>query len=142
MTEKVTTQLEQVYSTGRTTKNLMPQGLIPDLGWNTDQQGPNRQTLPKEKQPEVAATQIMPTQVEGLPSSRLQSKTSKHKLPHEQNQQDPPECNRTTMDLPNITHEVLQLHIIETTHNSMQVVLPIMLIGILLLINVFFYFTL
>ena len=53
MTEKVTTQLEQVY---RTAKNLIPQGLIHDLGWNMDQQGPNRQTLPKEKQPEVAAT--------------------------------------------------------------------------------------
>ena len=48
MTEKVATQLEQVYSTGRTAKNLIPQGLIPDLGWNTDQQGPNRQTLPKK----------------------------------------------------------------------------------------------
>ena len=67
MTEKVATQLEQVYSMGRTAKNLIPQGLIPDLGWNTDQQGPKRQPLPKEKQPEVAATQIMPTQVEGPP---------------------------------------------------------------------------
>ena len=142
MTEKVTTQLEQVYSTGRTAKNLIPQGLILNLGWNMDQQGPNRQTLPKEKQPEVAATQIMPTQVEGPTSSRLRSKTNKHKLPHEQDQQDPPECNRTTMDLLNISHEVHQLHIIETTCNRMQVVLPIMLIGILLLINVFFYFRL
>ena len=40
MTEKVMTQLQQVYSTGRKAKNLIPQGLIPDLGWNTDQQGP------------------------------------------------------------------------------------------------------
>ena len=84
----------------------------------------------------------MPTQVEGPPSSRLQSKTNKHKLPHKQDQQDPPECNRTIMDLPNITHEVHQSHIIETAHNKMQVVLPVMLIGILLLINVFFYFRL
>ena len=71
MTENVTTQLEQVYNKGRTAKNLIPQGLIPDLGWNTDQQGSKRQTLPKEKQKEVAATQIMPTQVQGPPSSRL-----------------------------------------------------------------------
>ena len=142
MTEKVTTQLEQVYSTGRKAKNLIPQGLIPDLGWNTDQQGPKRQPLPKEKQPEIAATQIMPTPVEGSPSSRLRSKTSKHNLPYKQNQQDPPERNHTIMDLPNITHEVNQLHIIETTHNRMQVVLPIMLIGILLLINLFLYFRL
>ena len=142
VTEKVATQLEQVYNKGRTAKNLIPQGLIPDLGWNTDQQGPKRQTLPKEKQPEVTATQIMPTQVEGPPSSRLQSKTNKHKLPHKQDQQDPPECNRTTMNLQNIAHEVHQLHIIETTCDKMQVVLPIVLIGILLLINVFFYFRL
>ena len=142
MTEKVTTQLEQVYNKGRTAKNLIPQGLIPDLGWNTDQQGPKRQPLPKEKQPEVTATQITPTQVEGPPSSRLRSKTSKNNLPHKQDQQDPPERNRTIMDPPNTTHEVHQLHIIDTTHNKMQVVLPIVLIGILLLINAFFYFRL
>ena len=143
ITKKVTTQLEQMYNKGRIAKNLIPPGLILDLGWNTDQQGPNRQQqLPTEKQPEVAATQITPTQVEGPPSSRLRSKTSKHNLPYEQNQQDPPERNRTTVDLPNITNEVHQLHIIETTRNRMQVVLPIMLIGILLLINVFFYFRL
>ena len=34
MTEKVATQLEQIYNKGRTAKNLIPQGLIPDLGWN------------------------------------------------------------------------------------------------------------
>ena len=54
-----------------TEKDLIPQGLIPDLGWNTDQQGKTRQTLPKEKQPEVAVTQTTPIQVEGPPSSRL-----------------------------------------------------------------------
>ena len=140
MTEKVTTQLKQIYNKGRTAKNLIPPGLIPDLGWNTDQQGPNRQPLPTEKQPEVAATQIMPTQVEGPPSSRLRSKTSKNNLPYEQDQQDPPECNRTTVDLPSITYEVNQLQIIGTTRNRMQVVLPVMLIVILLLINLFFYF--
>ena len=71
MTEKVTTQLKQIYNKGRKAKNLIPQGLIPNLGWNTDQQGKNWQTLPKEKQPEVAVTQTTPIQVEGPPSSRL-----------------------------------------------------------------------
>ena len=71
MTEKVTNQLEQIYNKGRKAKHLIPQGLIPDLGWNTDQQGKNWQTLPKEKQPEVAVTQTTPIQVEGPPSSRL-----------------------------------------------------------------------
>ena len=32
MTEKVTNQLEQIYNKGRKAKNLIPQGLIPDLG--------------------------------------------------------------------------------------------------------------
>ena len=32
MTEKVTTQLKQIYNKGRKAKNLIPQGLIPDLG--------------------------------------------------------------------------------------------------------------
>ena len=50
-------------------------------------------------QAEVAATQITPTQVEGPPSSRLRSKTSKNNLPHKQNQQDPLERNHTIMDL-------------------------------------------
>ena len=115
MTEKVATQLEQIYNKGRTAKNLIPPGLIPDLGWKTDQQGPNRQPLPTEKQPEVTATQITPTQVEGPPSSRLRSKTSKNNLPYEQNQQDPPKRNRTTVGLQSVTHEVNQLQIIGTT---------------------------
>ena len=71
MTKKVAKQLKEVYDQGRTAKKLIPRGLIPDLGWNTDQQGTNRQPLPKEKQPEVTATQTMPTQMEGPPSSRL-----------------------------------------------------------------------
>ena len=71
MTAKVANQLEQIHNKGRKAKNLIPQGLIPDLGWNTDQQGKNRQTLPKEKQPEVVVTQTTPIQVEGTPSSRL-----------------------------------------------------------------------
>ena len=84
MTEKVANQLEQIYNKGRKAKNLIPQGLIPDLGWNTDQQGKNRQTLPKEKQPEVAVTQTTPIQVEGPPSSRLRSKTNKDNLTDQQ----------------------------------------------------------
>ena len=88
MTEKVATQLEQIYNKGRKAKSLIPQGLIPDLGWNTDQQGKNRQTLPKEKQPEVAVTQTTPIQVEEPPSSRLRSKTNKNKSTDQQDHQD------------------------------------------------------
>ena len=142
MTEKVTTQLKEVYDKGRSAKNLIPQGRIPDLGWNTDQHGKERQQLPVETLPEATLTQTMPTQVEGPPSSRLRSKTRKNNLPKEQNHQDPPERNHTPVDLPNINHEVNQVQTAATASSRMQVVLPLMLIGILLLINVFFYFRL
>ena len=138
MTEKVAKQLKEVYDKGRSAKNLIPQGRIPDLGWNTDQHGKERQQLPVETLPEATVTQTMPIQVEGPPSSRLQSKTRKNNLPKEQNHQDPLECNRTPVDLPNINHEVNQVQTAATPSNRMQVVLPLTLIGILLLIMCFF----
>ena len=142
MIEKVTNQLEQIYNKGRKAKNLIPPGLIPDLGWNADQQEKNRQTLPKEKQPEVAVTQTTAIQVEGPPSSRLQSRTNKNNLTDQQDHQDPPECNRTPVDPPNAIQEVNQVQTVATAGNRMQIVLPLTLIAILLLINVFFYFRL
>ena len=48
MTKKVATQLKEVHDKGRSAKNLIPQGRIPDLGWNMDQQGKERQQLPVE----------------------------------------------------------------------------------------------
>ena len=109
MTEKVATQLEELYYKGRKAKSLIPQGLIPDLGWNTDQQGRNRQSLPTEKQPEVTVPQTTPIQVEGLPSSRLQSKTNKNKPANQQDHQDPPEHNPAPVVPPNTIQEVNQV---------------------------------
>ena len=71
MTEKVATQMEEIYNKGRTAKNLIPQGLLPDLGWKTDQQEEERQPLPVEKTTETTAATTTPNQVEGPPSSRL-----------------------------------------------------------------------
>ena len=142
MSEKVANQLEQIYNKGRKAKNLIPQGLIPDLGWNTDQQGKNQQTLPEEKQPEVTVTQSTPIQVEGSPSSRLRYKTNTNNLTDQQDHQDPPECNCQPVDPPNTIQEVNQVQTAATAGNRMQIVLPLMLIAILLLINVFFYFRL
>ena len=42
MTEKVATQMKEIYNKGRTAKNLIPQGLLPGLGWKTDQQEEGR----------------------------------------------------------------------------------------------------
>ena len=143
MTEKVETQLEQIYNKGRKAKSLIPQGLIliPDLGWNTDQQGTNRQPIPTEKPPEVTVTQTTPIQVEGPPSSRLQSKTNKNKPTDQQDHQDPLECNPPPVDPPKAIQEVNQVQTASIAGNRMQVVLPLTLIAILL-INVFLYFRL
>ena len=141
MTEKVATQLEQIYNKGRKAKSLIPQGLIPDLGWNTDQQGKNWQTLRKEKQQEVAVTRTTPIQVEGPPNSRLRSKTNKNKSTDQQDHQDPLEHNPTPVDPPNAIQEVNQVQTASTACNRMQIVLPLTLI-VILLINVFFYFRL
>ena len=78
MTEKVTTQFKEIYNKGRKAKSLIPQGLIPDLGWNTDQQGRNWQPLPTEKQPEVTVTQTI--QVEGPPAVDFDPKQTKINL--------------------------------------------------------------
>ena len=139
MTEKVTTQLKEMYNTGRKAKSLIPQGLIPDLGWNTDQQGRNRQPLPTEKQPEVTVTQTTPIQVEGPPSSRLRSKTNKPA--NQQHYQDPLECIPAPVDPPNPIQEVNQVQSASIASNRMQVVLPLML-TVILLINIFLYFRL
>ena len=75
MTEKIASQLKEAYNNkGRTAKHLIPQGRIPDLGWNTDQQGKKRQNPPNTT-PEAPVTQNMLQQAEGPPSSRLCSKT-------------------------------------------------------------------
>ena len=60
----------------------------------------------------------------------------------QQDHQDPPERNRTPVDPPNAIHEVNQVQTAATADNKMQIVLPLMLIAVLLLINVFFYFRL
>ena len=71
MMEKVATQMKEMYNKGRTAKNLIPQGLLPDLGWKTDQQEEGRQPLPVEKIMETAATTTTLNQTEGPPSSHL-----------------------------------------------------------------------
>ena len=71
MTEKVATQMEEIYNKGRTAKNLIPQGLLPDLGWKTDQQEEGRQPLPMEQEAETTTTTTTIDHTEGPPSSCL-----------------------------------------------------------------------
>ena len=138
MTEKVTTQLKEVYDKGRTAKNLIPQGRIPDLGWNTDQQGRERQQLPIETQPEATVTQTTPDQGEGPPSSRLQSKT---KATETSKHLDPPECNPAKKDQQNTIVEVSQVHTTSKAGFEWQTVL-LLTIAVNLLTTLFLCFRL
>ena len=138
MTEKVATQLKEVYDKGRTAKNLIPQGRIPDLGWNMDQQGGERQQLLVETQPEATVTQTTPDQGEGPPSSWLQSKTkatgtSKHL--------DPPERNPAKMNQQNTILEVNQVQTAPKARFGWQAVL-LLTIAINLLTTLFLCFRL
>ena len=136
--EKVATQMEEIYNKGRTAKNLIPQGLLPDLGWKTDQQEEGRQPLPVDKTIETTAATTTPNQVEGPPSSQLQSKTKQLKP---SKASDPPKCNPAPVDPPNAIQEVNQVQTASRTGNRMHAVLPLTLIVIWLTI-VFLYFRL
>ena len=138
MTEKVATQMKEIYNKGTTAKKLIPQGLLPDLGWKTDQQKEGRQPLPVEKTMETTVTPTAPNQVEGPPSSRLRSKTKQLKP---SKAPDPWECNPAPVDPSNAIQEVNQVQTASRTSNRMQAVLPLTLIVILLTI-VFLYFRL
>ena len=138
MTKKVTTQLKEVYDKGRTAKNLIPQGRIPDLGWNTDQQGKERQQLPVETQPEATVTQTTPDHGEGLPSSRLQSKT---KTTGTFKQLDPPECNLAKIHKQNTTLGVNQVETAPKARFGWQAVL-LLTITVNLLTTLFLCFRL
>ena len=137
MTEKVATQMEEIYNKGRTAKNLIPQGLLPDLGWKTDQQEEGRQPLPVEKTTETTAATTTPNQIEGPPSSRLQLKTKQL----DSITQDPLECNTAPVEPPTATQDVNQVQTASRPGDRMQAVLPLTLIVILLTI-IFLYFRL
>ena len=138
MTEKVATQMKEIYYKGRTAKNLIPQGLLPNLGWKTDQQEKGRQPLPKEKRAETTVTPPTPTQVEGPPSSQHQSKAKQLKP---SKASDPLEHNPVPVDPLNAIQEVNQVQTASRTGNRMHAVLPLTLIVIWLTI-VFLYFRL
>ena len=132
-TEKIAAQLQEAYNNnGRTAKHLIPQGRIPDLGWNTDQQGKERQKLPNTT-PEAPVTQTMPQQAEGPPSSRLHSK-SKFTTP-----MDPQNHNAKTMDQHNVLTQVNQVHTVCKAGFGWQTVVALTII-VNLIITLFLCF--
>ena len=138
MTKKVTTQLKEVYGKGRTAKNLIPQGRIPDPGWNTDQQGKERQQLPAETHPEATVTQTTPHQGEGPPNSRLRSKTKTTEI---FKHLDPPECNLAKINKQNMILEVNQVQTAPKAWFGWQAVL-LLTIALNLLTTLFLCFRL
>ena len=122
MTEKIAAQLQEAYNNkGRTAKHLIPQGRIPDLGWNTDQQGKERQKLPNTT-PEAPVTQTTPQQAEGPPSSRLRSKSKTTTLI------DPHNHNEKTRDQHNALPQVNQVHTVRKAGFGWQTVVALTII--------------
>ena len=136
MTEKIASQLHEAYNNkGRTAKHLIPQGRIPDLGWNTDQQGKERQKLPNVT-PEARVTQTTPKQVEGLPSSRLRSKTN---IITPSNLMDPQKRNAKTVDQHNVLTQVNQVHTVHKAGFGWQTIVALTII-VNLIITLFLCF--
>ena len=122
MTEIIAAQLQETYNNkGRTAKHLIPQGRIPDLGWNTDQQGKERQKLPNTT-PEAPVTQTTPQQAEGPPSSRLRSKSKITTLMDSQNH------NVETMDQHDVLPQVNQVHTVRKAGFGYQTVVALTII--------------
>ena len=135
MTEKIASQLHEAYNNkGRTAKHLIPQGRIPDLGWNTDQQGMERQNLPNIT-PEAPVTQTTPEQVEGPPSSWLHSKTN---IITPSNM-DPPKRNPKTVDQHKVLTQVNQVHTVHIVGFGWQTVVALTII-VNLIITLFLCF--
>ena len=136
MTEKIASQLKEAYSNkGRTAKHLIPPGRIPDVGWNTDQQGTKRQNLPNTT-PEAPVTQNMPQQAEGPPSSRLRSKTKIITLP---SLMDPQKCNAKMVDQHHVLTQVNQVHTVHKAGFGWQTVVALTII-VNLIITLFLCF--
>ena len=136
MTEKIASQLHEAYNNkGRTAKHLIPQGRIPDLGWNTDQQGTERQKLPNVTT-EATLTQTTPQQVEGLPSSRLHSKMN---IITPSNIMDPQKRNVKTVDQHNVLTQVNQVHTVHRAGFGWQAVVALTII-VNLIITLFLCF--
>ena len=97
--EQTADEYEQLGKEERFCKKCIPRGYIPDFDWTTIHPNPDQPIKPiKQQDPtEDATTPAAPTEVEGLPSSCLRSKTKQHSTSNKQGQ---PECNPTPMDPP------------------------------------------
>ena len=95
--EQVADEYEKLSKEGRFSKKCIPRGYIPDFDWTTIHQSQDQPIKPIQQQDPIEDTTApaAPTEVEGPPSSHLQSKT---KQQHASPKQEQPECNPTPMN--------------------------------------------
>ena len=82
---------------------------------NTPKPGSTHQANPTQDPTEDTTTPAAPTEVEGLPSSHLRSKT---KQQHTSDKQEPPECNPTPVDSPERNPADIEVNSIDITPKS------------------------
>ena len=95
--EQVADEYEKLGKEGRFSKKCIPQGYIPDFDWTTIHQSQDQpiKSIQQKDPTEDTTTPAAPTEVEGPPSSCLQSKTKQqHTFP----KQEQLEHNPTPMD--------------------------------------------
>ena len=90
--EQVTDDYKNLGKQGRFSKKCIPRGYIPDFNWTTIHEDQDQLIKPIQQQDptEDTTTPAAPTEVEGLPSSHLRSKTKQWSTTREQGQL---ECN-------------------------------------------------
>ena len=110
--EQVAGEYEQLGKEGRFSKKCIPQGYIPDFDWTTIHQDQDQPIKPiKQEDPtEDTTTPAAPTEVEGPPNSHLRSKTKQQST---SNEQGPPECNPTLVDLLERNPAEIQVNTVE-----------------------------
>ena len=111
LTEQVADQYKNFCKEGRFSKKCIPRGYIPDFDWTTIHPSQDQPIKPIQQQDptEDTTTPAAPTDFEGLPSSRLRSKTKQQhtclmqeQLEHNPTPMDPPECNPAEIEVNSI----------------------------------------
>ena len=108
LTEQVADEYKKLGKEGRFSKKCIPRGYIPDFDWTTIHQSQDQPIKPiKQQDPiEDTTTPAASTEVEGLPSSCLRTKTKQQFTSNEQGQlernltpTDPLECNPAEIEV-------------------------------------------
>ena len=83
--EQVADEYENLGKQGRFSKKCMPRGYIPDFDWTTEHDDQDQPIKPIIQDPaKDTTTPASPTEVEGLPSNHLRSKTKQQQTSNEQ----------------------------------------------------------